>query len=456
MTTIEAKLKQLRDENIKWIKLAFTDIDGVHRGKYVSIDKFATILSNGAGFCDCVLGWDMDDQLYDNVEFTGWHTGFPDALYKIDLSTERRLPDEHNIPFYLVEFNTKDGGDHPICPRSLLKRVLAKANSMNIDVKLAFEYEFFIFNETPETVREKNYQNLNHYTQGNFGYSLLRANAKADMYHQFLEYCEQMDFALEGLHCETGPGVWEAAIGYDSALNMADKATLFKTFSKSFFQKQDLMATFMAKCSMDYPGQSGHVHQSLYDATTGDSLFYQEGAEHHISDTMRHYIAGQQKYLKPLLAMCAPTINSYTRLIKGFWAPTAATWGVENRTTALRVIGNNAKSQRVEFRLGSADANPYLVAAAVITAGLLGIEQQLTPTNALIGNAYEQEEELADELQLATNLRDAARDFQRCDELTQALGEDFCRHFYATRMWEVREYERQVTDWQMQRYFEII
>ncbi|WP_371189307.1 glutamine synthetase family protein [Thalassotalea maritima] len=453
---IETKINQLEHEGIKWVKLAFTDIDGVHRGKYVSLEKFASILEHGAGFCDCVLGWDMNDQLYDNTEFTGWHTGFPDALYQVDLSSERRLPDENNIPFYLVDFVSNDGQPHPICPRSVLKRVLAKASDMNIGVKLSFEYEFFLFNETPESAREKNYQNLTHYTQGNFGYSLLRANTNSDLYHQFLDYCQRMNFPIEGLHCETGPGVWEAAIAYDDALVMADKAALFKTFAKSFFQKRQLMATFMAKCSMDYPGQSGHVHQSLYNAQSGESLFFEENAEHHISQTMRHYIAGQQRYLKPLLALCSPTINSYTRLIKGFWAPTAATWGIENRTTALRVIGNSAKSQRVEFRLGSADANPYLVAAAVITSGLLGIEQQLQPSEPLLGNAYEQEDNLPEHLQLATNLRDASRDFNQCEAVREILGEEFCQHFFATRMWEVREYERQVTDWQLQRYFEII
>jgi len=452
----QKKLEQLQAEGVKRVKLAFTDIDGVHRGKYLSLEKFASVLENGAGFCDCVLGWDINDQLYDNSKFTGWHTAFPDAMYTIDLSTERRLPDENNTPFYLVNFVDDKGDLHSICPRSVLQRILKKAAAMNMGVNLAFEYEFFIFDETPHSVREKGYRNLKHITPGNFGYSLLRSNTHADLYHEFMDYCETMGFPLEALHCETGPGVWEGALKYNTALEMADSAGLFKTFAKSFFQKKGLLATFMAKCSMDYPGQSGHVHQSLYELQSGKSLFYDADKEFNMTDTMRHYVAGQQKYLKAFLPMCAPTINSYTRLVKGFWAPTTATWGVENRTTALRVIPGSAKSQRVEFRLGAADGNPYLVAAAIIAAGLQGIEEKLEPTAPIKGNAYEQEDGLPAELHLASNLRDAVRDFKTCSQTAETFGAEFSEHFAASRLWEVREYERQVTDWQLERYFEII
>ena len=277
-----------------------------------------------------------------------------------------------------------------------------------------------------------------------------------DLFHDFMDYCNDMDFPLEGLHCETGPGVWEAALAVDDALSGADKAALFKTFTEVFCQKRDLVATFMAKWSMDYPGQSGHVHQSLVDAKTETSLFYEGTEEHGMSPLMRHYVAGQQKYLKPFLCLCAPTINSYTRLVKGAWAPTAATWGVDNRTTALRVITGTEKSQRVEFRIGPADANPYLIAAASLGAGLLGIEQQIELDKPVIGNAYEQEAGLPSELQLAKNLRDATRDFHQSLQGRELFGDEFVNHFTSSRDWETREHERAVTDWQLQRYFEII
>ena len=442
-------------EGIKQVKLAFVDVDGVMRGKYISLDKFKNVAAGASGFCDCVLGWDVDDQLYDNASYTGWHTAFPDAPYRIDLTSERRLKDENGIPLFLLEFIGDDDG-HLICPRSRLKQVLRLAEEMGYAVKMAFEYEFFIFRETAHSVRDKNYHDLVPLTPGNFGYSVLRTLVQSDLFNEFMDYCRDHGFELEGLHCETGPGVWEAAIAVDDALAAADKATLFKTFAKTFFQRRDMIATFMAKWSMDYPGQSGHVHQSLNAINSSQNLFFGKNDPHNMSDVMRFYVGGLQKHMKSFLALTSPTVNSYTRLVKGAWAPTAATWGVENRTSALRIIKGSNKSQRVEFRVGSADANPYLTAAANIAAGVDGIKNKIEPTEAVIGNAYDLQDELAAELQLSSNLRDANRDFSDSAVVREYLGDAFVDHYAASRDWEVREYERSVNDWQLKRYFEII
>jgi glutamine synthetase len=457
MTIADDMIANYSEEGIRRIKLGVTDVDGVIRGKYISLDKFEAIASSTSGFCDCVLGWDVEDQLYDNAEFTGWHTAFPDALFRLDLTTERRLKEEGNIPYFIGEFVQNDGESlHPICPRSRLREVLNDAKSMGLGVKMAFEYEFFIFEETPHSIREKNYQDLKPLTPGNFGYSALRTHVLSDLFNEFMDYCIDLDFPLEGLHCETGPGVWEGAIAVDECMLAADKAALFKTFAKAFFQKRGLIATFMAKWSMDYPGQSGHCHQSLHHLSSGDSAFFDDSAEHGMSMMMRHYVAGMQKYMKPLLALTSPTINSYTRLVKDAWAPTASTWGVENRTTALRIIPGSAKSQRVEFRVGSADANPYLVAAATLGAGLLGIKEELLLGDPVSGNAYAIQDDLPEALQLPGNLRDSNANLNASVEARQIFGDAFVSHFVASRDWEVREYERHVNDWQLKRYFEII
>lgn len=456
MVEADDLIKQYEQEGIPRVKLGFADVDGVLRGKYISLEKFRNIAAGTSGFCDCVLGWDVDDQLYDNATFTGWHTAFPDATYRLDLSSERRLHDENNIPFFLADFVGDDDGPHPICPRSRLKHVLKKAAEMGFEPRLSFEYEFFIFNETPQSIRDKNYRNLVPLSPGNFGYSVLRTMTHSDLFNEFMDYCVAHDFPLEGLHCETGPGVWEAAIAVDDALTAADKAVLFKTFAKSFFQKRDMTATFMAKWSMDYPGQSGHVHQSLLDRDSGENVFFDADADNNMSETMLHYVGGLRENMKPLLAMTAPTINSYTRLVKGAWAPTAATWGIENRTSALRVIAGSPKAQRVEFRVGSADSNPYLVAAANLAAGLAGIEQKMEPGAPVAGNAYDLQDSLPEAYQLHGNLRDATRAFEQSEVARQTLGDTFVEHFTASRDWEVREYERAVNDWQLSRYFEII
>jgi len=456
MTALKDKIDAYKEEGIHRVKLAITDIDGILRGKYISLDKFASLFNSTGGFCDCVFGWDVNDNLYDNTHFTGWHTAYPDALFKLDLSTERRIPVE-NIPFFIADFVDKDGkSSHPVCPRNAFKRILDKANKMGFGINQAFEYEFFIFDETPHSIREKNHTNLKPLTPGMFGYSTLRNTTQGEMFNALMDYCAALDIPIEGLHCETGPGVWEAAIHYDQGLASVDKASLFKTFTKVFFQQRDLVATFMARWNLEYPGQSGHIHQSLYDIKNNKPLFYDEAETHNMSQLMQHYIAGQIHYLKPFLSLCAPTINSYTRLVKGFWAPTAATWGYENRTGALRVIGGSTKSQRVEFRVGSADANPYLASAAMLGAGLLGIEKKLTLPEPIQGNAYETQDSLPHEWQLPTNLKDSVANLKQSAEAVELFGEEFIQHFVATREWEVREHEKAITDWQLKRYFEII
>ena len=453
---MQEKFAAFRKAGINKVKLAITDTDGVLRGKYISLDKFESMVTSTGGFCDCVFGWDVADVLYDNAKFTGWHTAYPDALYRVDFSTERILPDE-NVPFYLADFVGSDGkSEHQICPRNLLKRVLKRGSEMGFGVNLAFEYEFFLFDETPHSVREKNYRNLKSLTPGMFGYSVIRNSAQSELFGSLMDYFEKFNVELEALHCETGPGVWEAAIKYDKALESCDKAGLFKTFAKVFFQKRNIMATFMAKWNVSLPGSGGHMHQSVFDLKTGKNLFFEAGAAHTMSPLMQSYVAGQMKYLKSFLVMCAPTVNSYTRLVKGFWAPTTVAWGVENRTTALRVIPGGEKSQRVEFRVGGADANPYLAAAAMIGAGLQGIKEDLKLGDPVKGNAYAVQDQLPEELQLAGNLTDAISSFEKSQAAQEIFGKEFVAHFVSSRKWEVREAEKAVTDWQLQRYFEII
>jgi glutamine synthetase len=433
------------------VKVGLFDNDGVMRGKYMSREKFFASLENGFAFCDVVLGWDVKDQLYDNVTYTGWHTGYPDAPVRILPDSCREIPFEDGMLLFLVEFANQA---EAICPRATLRRMVNKANSMDFDPFAALEYEFFLFDETPDTIREKNFCNLKPITPGWFGYSMIRNSTHAELYHEMIALSEQMDFPLEGIHAETGPGVIETAIAVDDAMSAADKGALFKTFIKVLAQRHELMATFMAKWSNDYPGQSGHIHLSLRHKKGSKSAFYDAEKPHCISDIQRQFIAGQQRLMPELLCMIAPTVNSYSRLIPGFWAPTDATWGVENRTTALRVIPGSDKSQRVEHRLGAADANPYLALAAALGAGLYGIENALEPEPQIIGNAYEQEH--PEHLALPKTLWEAAQAFKASNAARSLFGDIFVDHFSASREWEEREFRKHITNWELERYFEII
>jgi glutamine synthetase len=450
-------LSELSGRGVKRIKLGIADIDGILRGKYLSFEKFESLARGSGSFCDCIFGWDSQDQLYDNGSFSGWHKGFPDLAYRLDPASLRWLPWEPETPYFIGELAPEAGEEfHPICPRNILKRVVAKAEALGFQPELAFEYEFFLFQETPQSLREKGYRNLVPFTPGMFGYSVLRSSVQSQLFNDFLDHCRALRVDLEGLHTETGPGVLEAAIGHAPGVEAADRAALFKTFTKVFFQRRGLLATFMAKWSNDYPGQSGHLHQSLADRKTGKPLFHQKGGRSSMSPAMESFVAGQTRFLRELCAMIAPTVNSYRRMVKGAWAPTAATWGLDNRTVAIRVVPGSPETQRVEHRLAAADGNPYLVAAAALASGLAGIEEGLKLEEPVTGNGYDAQGSLPLERQLPPTLREAAALFRRSKLARRTFGDDFVDHFAGSREWETREFERAITDWELKRYFEII
>jgi glutamine synthetase len=439
------------ERDVPHVKVGVFDIDGIMRGKYISRAKFLSALDSGFGFCDVVLGWDCQDQLYDNVKYTGWHTGYPDAPVRVLPESCRTLPFEDAGLFFLGEFSPPA---EAVCPRALLRNVLERGRALGYEAYVGFEYEFFVFKETPESVREKNFRNLTPMAPGWFGYSVIRNSAGSGFYRALLDTCREMDMGIEGLHEETGPGVMEAAITVDGALAAADKAALFKTFAKVVAQNHGYMATFMAKWNKDVPGQSGHIHISLQHAAGAGPVFHQAGKQHSMSDAMRWFVGGQQRLMPELLAMVAPTINSYRRLIPGFWAPTDATWGVENRTTALRVIPGSPKSQRVEYRVAAADANPYVILSAALASGLWGIEHQVEPEPAVTGNAYDRK--YPARLALPRTLWDAAQRLKASKMARDWFGDAFVEHFAATREWEEREFRKHISDWELARYFEII
>ncbi len=432
------------------VKVGVFDADGVMRGKYMSREKFFSALDKGFGFCDVLLGWDCQDQQYDNVEFTGWHTAYPDALVRVLPETCREIPFEDGCLLFLAEFT---GRAEALCPRGTLRRVLKRAQEMGHEVSSSLEFEFFLFDETPHSVREKDFRNLANITPGYFGYSMLRNSALSEFHADLLDTCQAMDLPIEGLHTETGPGVIEAALSVDDGLRAADKGALFKTFAKVLAQRVGWMACFMAKWSPDWPGQSGHIHLSLRDRD-GRGVFHDPASEHGISETMRHFIGGQQALMPELLCMAAPTVNSFTRLIPGFWAPTDATWGVENRTTALRAIPGDEKSQRVEYRIASADVNPYIASAAALGSGLWGIEHGIEPDAPVEGNAYART--YPKKRQLPRTLHEAAERLRKSRAARELFGDAFVDHFAATREWEEREFRKAITDWELARYFEII
>ena len=440
----------VEQRGIKHVKVGVFDLDGVMCGKYMAREKFLSALENGFGFCDVILGWDVNDQLYDNTEVTGWHRGYGDAQVRLLPESWRELPNESNSILVLGEF----AGEHEqICPRGLLRRIIGRAKAAGFAVSAACEYEFLVVEENAASLAAKSFRGLKPHGAGNFGYSVIRNSTNTGFYQGLLDLSEAMDFPIEGLHEETGPGALEAAIRVDDALSSADKAALFKTFAKVLAQRSGLFASFMAKWDQAFAGQGGHVHLSL-QRDDGSAAFHDAAEPSAVSRTMRHFIGGLQRLAPVITAMVAPNVNSYRCLVPGYWAPTAATWGIDNRTVAIRAIKGSAKAQRVEFRIPGADTNPYLVIAAMLGAGLWGIENVIEPEPAISGNAYLQT--VPGWLQLPRTLWEAAERLQASDHARQIFGEVFVDHFAATRQWEEREFRRHVSDWELKRYFEII
>lgn len=450
LKTVEDAKAIINERGIENVKIGFFDADGVMRGKYMSRAKFFSSLDKGFAFCDVVLGWDSNDELYDNVKYTGWHTGYPDAPMRVIPDSGREIPFEENTLLFLAEFADKA---EEICPRGTLRRVLQKADDMGFKAFGSCEFEFFVFEEDPQSIREKNFNDLQTITPGAFGYSMLRNSVHADYYEELMQMCIDMDFPIEGLHTETGPGVLEAALAFCDILGAADKAALFKTYTKIMSMRRGWMATFMAKWSPDWPGQSGHIHLSLQDKN-GGAVFYDDSKAENMSDEMRWFIGGQQALMPEVLAMVACTVNSYSRLIPGFWAPTEASWGVENRTCALRAIPGSAKSQRVEYRVAAADINPYIALSAALGSGLWGIENKVEPDAGVIGNAYDKK--FPAKRQLPRTLMEAAGRLKGSKAARELFGDAFVEHYAATREWEEREFRKAITDWELKRYFEII
>jgi glutamine synthetase len=445
-----AVIKRLEQQGIERAKIGGFDIDGILRGKYVSLEKLASALDGGFGFCDVVFGWDVADALYDNVNVTGWQTGYPDTLALLDRKTLRKIPWEPGVVAMLCDFHVSPNKPHPACPRSLLKRAIRRANKHDLEPMIGVEFEFFFYRETRETLAEKGFRNLQPLDPGMFGYSWVRTGQDAELMRDVWQTCEAFGIQLEGLHTETGPGVYEVAIRYNGALEAADQAALFKTTLRQIAHRHGLVVTFMAKCDASLPGASGHLHQSLRRG--GKNAFYDGRKTHGMSELMRSYLAGQLSLMKEWTCLYSPTINSYKRYVPGLWAPLVAAWGVENRTCALRVVApDSEKAIRVEYRQTAADINPYIAIAASLSAGLWGVEQKLPLGPETVGDAGESGDHA-----LPRSLAEAAALLARSRVAKTVLGSEFVEHYVATRQWEVREFGRAVTDWERRRYFETV
>jgi len=435
------------------VKFVVSDIDGILRGKYIHKKKFMDAIHKPIGFCDVIFGWDSGDTCYTNTQLTGWHTGYPDAKATIDLDTYRRIPWENNLPFFIADFSNDKTYAQTACPRSLLKRIKKEGEELGYKAMFAQEFEWFNFVGTPSEINKGGFHTLEPITPGMFGYSDLRTSLNQSYVNDLFDLLEKFNVPLEGMHTETGPGVYEATIIFDEVLAAADKAILFKTGVKEIAYQHNFMATFMAKWNTKLPGSGGHLHQSLWNPEGTANLFVDEKKSNGISSLMEHYIAGLLTCLPEILPMFAHNVNSYKRLRHGDWAPSTLTWGMDNRTTAVRVIKGGNRATRAELRVPGADSNAYLVMAASLAAGLYGIKNKLELTvKETRGNGYRDTSNGI----LPGNLPEATQKMAESKIARELFGDTFVDHFTKTREWEWQRFYEEVTDWELKRYFEII
>lgn len=434
-----------------YVRIAVTDLDGILRGKVISQKKLLKCLDEGLNFCNVIFGWDMHDTCYDFDSVSGWHTGFPDGLCTLDGNTLRHVPWEDNIPLVLGDFEN-DGALNAICPRTLLKRIARECNAMGLRPRFSAEFEWFNFAETPQGLIEKDYADLKPITPGMFGYSLLRPALHQEYFKDLYTLLPGFGVPLEGLHTETGNGVYEGAIHHADVVQAADNGVLLKSAVKEIAYRHKFMASFMAKYNPTLPGCGGHVHQSLWDSDQKRNLFYDGGRPNKISELLEYYIAGQLHCMPFIMPMYAHNVNSYRRYAMNTWAPVSVTWSIENRTTALRVVNSSEAMMNLETRMPGADTNPYLTMAASLASGLYGIKNKLKLADTVTGNAYQR----TDVMKLPTSLEESVSKMRDSPIAIELFGERFVRHFVMTREWESRQVDKDDDRAELKRYFELV
>ena len=433
----------LQEINARSVHVGMVDPEAEFRDKLITADKAVKLGHADYPFCEVLYFWDIAEKAYRDGAFI-------DRPAKLFADSVRKYPFAENSALCLADF-TGDFGKRS--PRNVCQALISEAAEMGFDVFSAFEFEFFVFDETPESLRTKNFRELTHFAPGNRTYSLQTSALHGELLAGLDETMTTMGIGLDAIHTELGPGCFEAPLTYAKGMKSPDDAMLFKNFTKAYFSRNDLTASFMSKLSPALSGQSGHLHVSLRD-DQGNPVFSDPDAPDGLSRTARHFVGGLVKLMPELLAMCASTVNAYKRLVPGAWAPTSSNWGVQNRTAAVRVINDVPEATRLEFRVPSADTNPYLALALCLGAGLHGIRNGIEPAAGSDENFYAAKP--VAETAFPRDLGEAAAWLDRSTVARDIFGADFVDWFVASRQFEYAEYQKHVSEWEIRRYLGVV
>lgn len=445
MLTLEQLRVHIDDGSVDTVLLAFTDMQGRLQGKRCAAPYFLReVVPHAAEACNYLLAVDVEMNTVGGYAMSSWERGYGDFVLRPDLATLRMVPWHEATALVLCDAQWADGSPVAASPRQVLRGQLDRLAAHGLVADVGTELEFMLFNDSFDTAWRKGYQGLEPANLYNVDYSMLGTSRVEPVLRRIRNGMTGAGMVVESAKGECNLGQHEIAFRYSDALTTCDNHSIYKTGAKEIADQAGMACTFMAKYD-EREGNSCHIHISLRDAQGG--VFAGED-EHGFSPLFARFVAGQQACLRELTYLFAPNVNSYKRYAEGSFAPTAVAWGMDNRTCALRVVGHGP-SLRVENRVPGGDMNPYLGVAALIAAGLYGIENELPLAPELVGNAY-----TSDAPRVPATLREAAGLFAGSAMAVDAFGQEVVEHYANAARVELAAFESSVTDWERRRGFE--
>lgn len=436
---------------IDTVVTAVCDMQGRLVGKRVTGSFFVDhLLDHGTHLCTYLLGTDMEMNTPDGYALMNWESGYGDYLNQPDWETLRVLPWLEKTALVLGDVVAEPTGELvPVAPRSILRRQIERAQTLGLRPMMASELEFYLLRETYEEAADKGWDGLRPWGWYNEDYQLLQATKAEPIYRRLRNEMTAAGVPIEFSKGEAAPGQHEVNIHYSDALMAADGAVIYKHGAKEIAHQQGCAITFMAKPDHTWTGSSSHVHMSLWDPAAETNLFADPDAPGAMSPLMRHFLGGLLAGSRELSLFIASNVNSYKRYAVASWAPVNIVWARDNRTCGFRIVGHGS-ALRIEDRLPGGDANPYLAYAAMLAAGLHGIENRIEPPPEFRGNAYEAH----DVPRVPRAMYEAITAWRESALAREAFGEAVVDHYLNMAEVEQRAYDMAVTDWDRRRYFE--
>ncbi|WP_416795371.1 glutamine synthetase family protein [Ciceribacter azotifigens] len=436
---------------IDTVLAVLVDMQGRLMGKRFQAEFFVESAYKETHSCNYLLATDMEMETVSGYQATSWEKGYGDYTMKPDLSTLRKTPWLEGTALVICDvLDHHSHEDVPHSPRAVLKKQIKRLEDMGMKAFMATELEFFLFDQTYDDARMSGYRDLQLGSGYNEDYHIFQTTKEEDVMRAIRKGLQGAGIPVENTKGEASAGQGEVNVRYADALTMADRHAIIKNACKEIAWSRGKAITFLAKWNYNSAGSSSHIHQSLWSADGKTPLFFDENGQHGMSSTMKHYMAGLLAHASEITYFLAPYINSYKRFMAGTFAPTKAIWSKDNRTAGYRLCGEETKGIRVECRVGGSDLNPYLAMAALIAAGIDGIEKKLELEPAFVGDAYGAREVR----EIPRTLRAATESLRNSAMLRAALGDDVVDHYVRAAEWEQEEYDRRITDWEVARGFE--